>query len=309
MGKRFGTESSYSLLLQRQLAAALAVAPLTTGEMQAVTARDVSGARGRAAPFDDWASDSLSQTLTDWLDRVDDERDSAPPLATELPWIARRFLSERWMRAAETSHGAIGAFARTTLNLMNLDAPLELLTGTQRAGLSTMRDAELALDLASRFVGERLALAETPLGESVPLVASLPELAICVFHEHCVGPTLRAVRVAEQLRHTSSADSTRALGKRLGTQTEVAELGWATLAWALRVGGDGVRGALLSAAGAAQQQIRGWIPDPVPAALPRAALQRYGVLSPRREQEGHLRAWRKVVLPAIEELLRHHVVP
>ena len=303
MSMRSRIESSFHFLLQSQLADALSVAPMTSGEMLALTDDDLATVRWDA----DSASDTLPDELTSWLDEEDQEPLS--PLGPELTRGERSFLSERWMRVAENSHSEIGAFARTTLNLMNLDAPLELLSSTQYAGLSTMRDADLALEMSSRFSDGLRTLPEVPLDEQVPLVTDLSSLAICVFHELCVGPTLRAVRVSEQLRETRSPEAARALGKRLGTHSSSSELGWGTLMWALREGGEAVRSAVFSAAAAAQGQIRSWEPQPLPPGLGSSALRPYGVLTPEREQASFLRAWRKVVLPGIETLLSTHVVP
>jgi|GEM_PF-5846917 len=309
MANRSAPDSSFSLLLQRQLAAAFARAPMTSGEMRAVTPEEIETAADDTVR---WSADPergshLPDELTDWLDTIDAAPPSLEPLGASLSEADRGYLRGRWLRTAKNEHEAIGTFARITLDLMNVLAPLELLSATQEAGLAAVRHAEMSLELAARFGGGRRELPEHAADHSVPLVSSLEELVVCVFHEMCVGPVLGAVRGAEQLSHADSPDTTRALASILASHTAAAELGWAILAWALRAGGPAVRGALLGAAASAREQIRAFDPAPLPSEVHAEALRRFGALSPGEEREAFLRAWRKVVLPGLEELLKHWV--
>lgn len=300
-------ESPFSLLLQTQLAAALSVAPLTTGGMRAVT--DAPGGDDQQDTVRwDAASDTgkgeavLPGLLTDWLDG-DPDLDSLKPVGQDLYDSDRAYLSERWDRVAEKSHLDIGTFARVTLDLMNFDAPLALLSASQEAGLSAVRHEEIAQHLAARLGGERQRTFRPERESDVPLVGTLVELAVCAFHELYVGRSLSAVRVSEQLRYTSSTPVAAALAGLLSAHTSAAALGDAVLEWTLELGGNRVEQALLQAAASAQGQIRDFHPLELPQGADTAALGSYGVLAPEGAREAFLRAWREVVLPAMEKLL------
>jgi hypothetical protein len=144
---------------------------------------------------------------------------------------ARSAAAAAWARIALDEHASIAAFARHTLELMSLGAPLELVEAATRAQADEVQHAMLALGLARRFGATDLAFGA--LDTSVPARTSLADVLFAVAQEGCVGETLAAVEAAAALEQTDDAEIERVLTQIVADETRHAALAWRTLAWGL----------------------------------------------------------------------------
>lgn len=103
----------------------------------------------------------------------------------------RAALAARWARVAAFEYASVGSFACSTLQLLALGAPPELVADAQAAAADETRHATLAYRLASRCPG-------APAGPGPrPLLAAAPALdarrvMLALVDEASIGETLGA---------------------------------------------------------------------------------------------------------------------
>lgn len=133
-----------------------------------------------------------------------------------------------WLDTARDEHASIAAFARWTLQLMQLGAPPELLIETQRAAADEVRHAQLAFGLASAFAGRPLTAG--PLPTAGVLDDSLAEIVAAHVRDACVNETIAALVAADRLGRATGAEA-KVLRVIADDEARHAELAWKTLAW------------------------------------------------------------------------------
>jgi hypothetical protein len=171
-----------------------------------------------------------------WLgEHVPQDMTGAPP--AEL----RPRLAAEWLHDARMEHASVASFARAALELMAVGAPAELLAGCAQAGLDEVRHAQACFALAAAY-GE--AMQPGPLPPLAPRGGGLVALARDTFREGCVGETIAALTAMRAARACRAPAAGAALATIAEDETRHAELAWATLAWAVRVGGREVADAV-----------------------------------------------------------------
>ena len=155
--------------------------------------------------------------------------------------------AEGWLRTAAMEHASVAAFARLTLDLMSLGAPLDLLGEVQRAAADEVAHAELAYGLAGRFAGRPLTPGAFPFQQPVTPRADLAAVAADAAREGCVGETIGAW-LAQHAAATAEDPEVKAAWARIAEdEARHAALSWRVVAWALRTGGEDVRAAVAAA--------------------------------------------------------------
>ncbi|MCB9759895.1 MAG: ferritin-like domain-containing protein [Alphaproteobacteria bacterium] len=205
-------------------------------------------------------------------------------------------LAAAWLRAARMEHASIAAFARLTLDLMALGAPAALLAEVQRAALDEVAHAEACFEVASRFAGRRLSPGPMPFAAPVTPRANLAAVAADAVREGCMGETIGAFQ-ATAMAERAQDPAIRALLARIADdETRHAALSWKIVRWALSVGGDAVRAAVIAAFG-----------QPVAAApaldQDDPALEALGALGPTAHDALCREAVDAVIRPAAQALL------
>lgn len=150
----------------------------------------------------------------------------------------------RFAAMAAAEHASIASFARTTLDLLALGAPADLVEGTQRAALDEIAHARAAYALASELLGE-------PVGPA-PLVAphepaTLASFVASTFLDACVAESLGADDLRAMASVEPDAPIAAALERMASDEERHVELAFRMLAWAVRAGGSGARARLASA--------------------------------------------------------------
>ena len=148
----------------------------------------------------------------------------------------------RWLTTARDEHASVAAFARWTLQLMQLGAPPELLLETQRAAADEVRHAQLAFGLASAFAGTPLTAG--PLPTAGALDVELTAIVRAHLLDACVNETVAAILAADELGRATGPEA-RVLRVIAADEARHAELAWKTLAWLLTLD-DGLAGIVRS---------------------------------------------------------------
>jgi len=152
-----------------------------------------------------------------------------------------------WLRTAAMEHASVAAFARLTLDLMALGAPLTLLADVQRATADEVKHAELAYALAGRFSGAVVSPGPFPFQQPITPRMDLAAVAADAAREGCVGETMGAWMALWMVEQATDPEVKAALVRISGDETRHAALSWEIVAWALRTGGPEVREAVLAA--------------------------------------------------------------
>lgn len=211
---------------------------------------------------------------------------------------ARRDAADAWQRDALSEHASIASFARATLELLSVGAPLELVKDTQRAGMDEVRHASACFDVA-RALG-CTATTPGPLPPCAPRAPDLVRLARDTFIEGCVGETVSALAATRASDRATGA--VRSVWRLLAAdETRHAALAWRTLAWALRASGPAVARELLAfAEGMRDELLRA---ASVQAAASNADTVVFGRLSQGALAAVHRDAWLELIMPALIELV------
>ncbi|MEE9382241.1 MAG: ferritin-like domain-containing protein [Nannocystaceae bacterium] len=231
-----------------------------------------------------------------------------PPVAPALSDAMREWMVAAWRHDAKHEHASVASFARSTLELLAVGGPPELVSATLRAGGEEVRHAQACLSLAEHYGGAAVAPANLPILGSRD--ASLTRLVRDVFLEACVGETIATLRAERQLRDCEPEGSRGVLQMIAEEEARHAALGWSTVRWALKRGGAPVREALTDVVCTVEARARQGFPShqtagvaPTPAGFDVRLAARHGRLSPAADRQVILDAWTEIIGPLAEDLL------
>jgi hypothetical protein len=159
---------------------------------------------------------------------------------------ARRTLAEVWTLEARGEHAAVAAFAKTSLELMALGAPPDLIVRTSRAAIQEVEHARLCFAVASAYSGEIIepaALPEALAGDTPDLLRLARESLL----DGCLREGLASQIADLGADRARDPQIVRVLRVQAKEETQHAELSWAIVDWAIERGGDSMRRSLLAA--------------------------------------------------------------
>jgi hypothetical protein len=137
--------------------------------------------------------------------------------------------AEAWRRAALNEHASIASFARASMELMAVGAPLELIARTHLAALDEVRHTELSFAIAKELDGGDAHAG--PLPSLAPREATIARVAQDTLVEAAIPELIAAGEAhvaAERCTVPSIADALRSIGD---DEARHAELAWEILAW------------------------------------------------------------------------------
>ncbi|MCB9793642.1 MAG: hypothetical protein H6741_13040 [Alphaproteobacteria bacterium] len=176
------------------------------------------------------------------------ERDglTVAELAAEAPSDP---IAAAWLRAALMEHASVASFARLSLELMAVGAPLSLLARVQAAAADEVEHARLCFEEVERRTGRAWAPGAFPFQEALRPRVNLAAIAADTVREGCLGETLGAW-LASQVARGLEPGPERALLERLAEdEARHAALSWGIVAWLIQAGGAPVRAAVVRALG------------------------------------------------------------
>jgi len=156
-----------------------------------------------------------------------------------------------WTRAALDEHASVASFARASLALMALGAPLELVARTHAAALDEVDHARRCAALASRFAGRPVAFGPLPQALAPHKPADLAGLGLAALLEGCVNEGAAAELARRAAAAAVDPEVREALDVIARDEARHADLAWDTVAWCCALGGDPVRACLADALDAA----------------------------------------------------------
>ncbi|TPV92424.1 MAG: ferritin-like domain-containing protein [Myxococcales bacterium FL481] len=149
-----------------------------------------------------------------------------------------------WLEAAQAEHASVAAFARLTLELMALGAPLPLLAKVQQAAEQEVRHTQLCLQRAAQLGAPAPSLGRFPFSEPIVVSADPVAVAVACVREGCLGETVGACLAELAVTRCSDERAAAALEEVAQDEARHAALSWEIAAWLIQMGGDEVRAAV-----------------------------------------------------------------
>jgi hypothetical protein len=234
-------------------------------------------------------------TNSDWAETF------ATDLA-ELDSATRVALAESWNQLGLMEHASVAAFARFTLQLLELGAPHALVRESNQAICDETRHAELCFGLAASF-GSTTAGPGKLDCQGALARSSLADVALDTFLEGCIGETVAALEASEALAGASIPAVRQVLEQIAEDEARHAALAWRFVAWSAA-----------QSPGLVESLQARWELERERAALARTALAQRapatedlsvgGILSDLARAELRLQALCEVVGPCLEALPR-----
>lgn len=215
------------------------------------------------------------------------------PDLTGLSPAERAALARKWTADGLAEHSSVAGFARFALDLMAHGAPPELVQRALLAGAQETGHARMCFALAAAFAGAPVGPSALPLGGAAPLSCDLIELAVSTAREGALGETLAAFMAAEALSFATDPAVRQVLARVVEEETQHAELAWATLRWAIEVGGAPVRHAVAEALAEPLEELTDEGPG-VPS---------HGLLDRATRRAARAQGMRRIITPAVAALL------
>jgi hypothetical protein len=235
---------------------------------------------------------------------VESWRDAAlRPRVAHLDGATRARLAAAWIEDARMEHASIAAFSKTSLELLALGAPAELLAAAHAAAGDEIQHALACFALASAYAGRDLGPAPFAEAARMAPLTALDRVALETLHDGCVGETIAAVEAREAARLAEDPAVRARLAQIAEDEARHAELAWQILAWTLRSGGAEVAAAVGGALADLEAEL-----DTRPAALPDAggeddSLAQHGRLGAGARARLAEDVMAQVVLPCLRALL------
>jgi hypothetical protein len=200
----------------------------------------------------------------------------------------RPALAAAWRENGRTEHASVAAFARLTLDLMDLGAPPELLVAAQNDALDEVRHAELCFGLARALDGRAEGPGPFPAAGSAkgafgPRTARLAALAVSSLVDGALHEGISA-RVIARLARRCEVPSVAALLRTIARdEGRHAAHGWDVVVWCVAEGGrpivEALNGALAALPAKPQSSFTDEARD--------GGWERYGLHGAELEDEEH----------------------
>lgn len=217
----------------------------------------------------------------------------------------RTSIGRYWTEVALMEHASIAAFARFTLQLMHLGAPLALLEASQRAMFDETEHAKACFAIASSLLDQPVGPGKLALDGALN-ETNLVGIVRLTIHEGCIGETIAAIEAAEAASVCEDPVIKATLKQIQADELRHAELAWRFVQWALGQTTDRVEQAALEAVVRAEFAAAlggsGATPPMDAAARNESVAERFGVLSATTRQRVRRLALRDVIAPCVEPL-------
>jgi hypothetical protein len=212
------------------------------------------------------------------------------------PNLVRR-LVDHWTEIALMEHASVAAFARFTLQLMELGAPAELIEEATRAQSDEIRHARVAFDLASHYGARPVAPGPLDLC-GIALGSSLEDVVTTTIDEGCVGETLAALELAQAAEQVAD-ETLRALLETIAQdEARHAALAWKAVHWIVQRHPE-LHGVCEREFARVAESLR----PPIASDDSSSASARYGVLSASTRAAIGMQAMSDVIVPCARALL------
>ena len=149
--------------------------------------------------------------------------------------------ASKWIRQGLDEHASIGTFAKFTLELMSIGAPLWMIKLANIAGLDEIRHAQISFDIANGHLNERECVVPGPFPQhQVTVDGDWNRIAMDAVIGGCIGETVAAFKMMESVSGTTLDEFVRQIAM---DEIRHAALAWISVKWMIEqrqdiVGGD-----------------------------------------------------------------------
>lgn len=239
------------------------------------------------APRSDWAVAGISPNVAGLTDELRSE------------------LAAAWELIARMEHASIAAFARFSLQLLELGAPPDLIERTNQALVDETKHARAAFALAGAYRGRRVGPGALSAAGALDGGADVATVIGLVIQEGCVGETVAAVEAGEAEERAMDPAVRSVLSTVAGDESDHAELAWRTVRWALATFGDEVRAVVQAQIELLSREVQALEETTL---SPRSeVLLAHGVVSQELRATIRRSVLRRAVLPCLKALLDESV--
>jgi hypothetical protein len=204
----------------------------------------------------------------------------------------RSAVARGWTEQALMEHASVAAFARFTLQLMQLGAPAELVAAASQAMADEIRHARACFELACRHGDADVGPGALDVTGALAHV-DLASVILDTVREGCIGETVAA------LQHCEDPAARPLLAAIAAEELQHAELAWRFVAWAL----EGAPASLHAEVRRAFAEASASTDSPEPIGERDRALARYGLLAEPVRRTLRRRVLAEVVAPCAQALL------
>jgi len=213
----------------------------------------------------------------------------------------RERLTTHFTQMGLLEHASVAAFARFTLQLINIGAPAELVELSQQAAVDEIQHAKLAFALASRYAGRDIGPGALPMAGALD-ATSLEDMLRLTVREGCIGET-RAALEASRAAELCEDDVVRTVLETIAAdEARHAELAWRVVRHMITTE-PSLSQVLAEEFMAVQGQGRTPHHDAAPHGSAELGARRYGVLTADEIADCHRMAHRDVIGPCARTLL------
>lgn len=172
-------------------------------------------------------------------------RTARPPSTENVVSAVDRELGRLWLELALSEHASVAAFARLSLQLLHLGAPMALVVDAQRASLDEARHAAFCAEEAERRLDVPVVLGALDVRGALDELDAASLLVTNVV-EGCIGETLAAAQALRRAEIVDDDGLSRRI-RRLGRDEERhAALAWRVLEWLLTAVEPNLRAAAMN---------------------------------------------------------------
>jgi hypothetical protein len=150
----------------------------------------------------------------------------------ELSLDQRRQLGDEWAKIGLMEHASIAAFARFSLQLLSLGAPVALVEACNQAMVDETLHARLAFGLASQFSGSAIGPGKLNVDHALD-ADDFESIVMNTVLEGCIGETVAAIEARELLARAQDPSIRQVLSQIAHDEQRHADLAWQVVRWAL----------------------------------------------------------------------------
>jgi hypothetical protein len=217
-------------------------------------------------------------------------------LAVSVPADLRAALAAQWRQNGRTEHASVAAFARLTLDLVALGAPVELIEAANRDAMDEIRHADLCFSIARALDGRGESPGPFPaaqhaggLPRSRPL--ALAQLAVTSLVDGTLHEGLSARVIARLAKRCEEPTIRAALRELAADEGRHAAHGWEVVEWCLAEGRTRVAHALRGASSSIPSRVE----SDLPAEARAGRWETFGIHGSALEAEEYAKARAEVV--------------
>lgn len=144
-----------------------------------------------------------------------------------------------WEQTALLEHASIASFARFSLELLALGAPVSLVARAHGAALEEITHAELAFGLATSFDGHARRPGPLPAA-ATPICASPAAVLLSTIRDGCIAETVASLDARDRIATACTKDERDVLSRIAVDEEGHAELAFMAVAWIVSTYGDAV---------------------------------------------------------------------